>query len=166
MKEINVNKTNMRDPMNMDETSVICQTSSSSHIFLLKRNLKCAMFVGNYSGGMHTLFSIRKSTHKRSLTSVVNVEKPLAIVQICLSIKEFIPRRNPMNVMNVGGPSGAAHTSSSIRSPTQERCLTCVMSVEKPLAGVQVSSDIRESTLGRNPMNVPNVGRPSARAHI
>lgn len=48
MKEMDVNKTHMKEPLNMDETSVIWQMLSNSHKFLLKKNLKCAIFVENY----------------------------------------------------------------------------------------------------------------------
>lgn len=110
MKEMNVNKTNVRDPLSVDETSVIPHTLSTSHKFLLKRNPKCVTCMGNYSGRAHTLFSMKKSTCKRNLTSVVNVEKPLVIVQILFSIKEYTLKRNSMNAVSVGRPSGAAHT--------------------------------------------------------
>lgn len=166
MKERNVNETNMRDPMGMDRILVISQTLSDSHTFLWKRNLKCPTLVASYSDGTHTVFIMKKSTHRRSLMSVMNVEKPLAIVQISSSIKESTPRRNPTNAVSVGRSSGAAHTSSSIRSSTRGRCLTCVMSAEKLSVRAQVSFDIRESTPWRSPVNVPNVGRPSARAQI
>lgn len=115
MKEMDVNKTHMKEPLNMDETSVIWQMLPNSHKFLLKKNLRCAIFVENYSSGAHTLFSMKKSTRKRKLMSVMNVEKPLAIAQTLFSIKEYILKRNPMNVVSVGKPSSTVHTSSSIR---------------------------------------------------
>lgn len=71
MKEMDVNKTNMREPLNIDETSVTWQMLSNSHKFLLKKNLKCAIFVENYSSRAHTLFSMKKSTRKRNLMSVM-----------------------------------------------------------------------------------------------
>lgn len=61
------------------------------------------------------MLSMKKSTDKRNLMSVMNVEKPLATVQTFFSIKEYILKRNPMNVVSVGRPSGAPHTSPSIR---------------------------------------------------
>lgn len=115
MKEMNVNKTNMRESLKMDETLAIWETLSNSHKFLLKRNLKCVIFVENCSGGAHILFSVKKSTCKRNLMNVMNVEKPLAIVQTLFSIKEYTQKRNPMNVVSVGKSFGAAHTFSSIR---------------------------------------------------
>lgn len=98
----------------MDETLVIWQILPNSHKFLLKGNLKCVIFVENYLGKAPTLFSMKKSTHKRNLMSVMNMEKLLAIVPTSFSIKEYTLKRNPMNVVNVGKP-GAAHTLSSIR---------------------------------------------------
>lgn len=62
MKEMNVDKTNMKDPMNTDDTLVISQTLSNSHKFLLKRNPKYVIFMENYSSKTHTLFSMKKST--------------------------------------------------------------------------------------------------------
>ena len=61
--------------------------------------------VGEASGAVPSLGSIRAPTLERGPFSVRSVERPLVVMQNSFSIKEFTQGRNPMNVVNVGKPS-------------------------------------------------------------
>ena len=60
--------------------------------------------VGEASGAVPSLGSIRAPTLERGPFSVRSVERPLVVMQNLFSIKEFTQGRNPMSVLNVEKP--------------------------------------------------------------
>ena len=71
-----------------------------------------------------------------------------------------------MNVASVGRPSATVQLSFSIRVCTRVTNPMSVGNVEKHLVGAPTLSFTSAFTLGRNPMNVPNVEKPSARVQL
>lgn len=71
-----------------------------------------------------------------------------------------------MNVASVGRPSATAQPSFSIRVCTQVTSHMSVANVEKHLVGAPTLSFTSEFTPERNPTNVLNVEKPSARVQL
>ncbi|XP_028362383.1 zinc finger protein with KRAB and SCAN domains 1 isoform X3 [Phyllostomus discolor] len=135
--------------VNVEKPSVRAQISLNINEYTLRRHHISAKIVGKLSVVKAASFGTIEYILGRNLTSVMNVGRALASMQVLVLIRDSTPERSHINVRSVEKPSTTAPILINIIESILGKSPIGVITVEKRSVVSQIFPNTRESTLER-----------------